>query len=178
MKKIFYSLGLENICDEVIETLIYIKILNPQFNFDSNEYFKTFFIEANFDMSDIEKSLDIICSKREEIKSILKKYEIPSSLSYVRKIFKTIEDRESHYLVCLLAVLVYRVLEKKLDNEYKYKELSNTLKGMELQIQKEKVAYLPNYIRTKLTDALHEKFNFRTDYEILEYSYLKVLFTF
>ena len=28
---------------------------------------------------------------------------------------------------------------------------------MELQIQKEKVAYLPNYIRTKLTDALHEK---------------------
>lgn len=73
MKKIFYSLGLENICDEVIETLIYIKILNPQFNFDSNEYFKTFFIEANFDMSDIEKSLDIICSKREEIKSILKK---------------------------------------------------------------------------------------------------------
>ncbi|WP_288893110.1 hypothetical protein [uncultured Sneathia sp.] len=49
---------------------------------------------------------------------------------------------------------------------------------MELQIQKEKVAYLPNYIRTKLTDALHEKFNFRTDYEILEYSYLKGLFTF
>lgn len=178
MKKIFYSLGLENICDEVIETLIYTKILNPQFNFDSNEYFKTFFIEANFDMSDIEKSLDIICSKREEIKSILKKYEIPSSLSYVRKIFKTIEDRESHYLVCLLAVLVYRVLEKKLDNEYKYKELSSTLKGMELQIQKEKVAYLPNYIRTKLTDALHEKFGFRTDYEILEYSYLKGLFTF
>lgn len=49
---------------------------------------------------------------------------------------------------------------------------------MELQIQKEKVAYLPNYIRTKLTDDLHEKFGFRTDYEILEYSYLKGLFTF
>lgn len=120
MKKIFYSLGLENICDEVIETLIYAKILNPQFNFD---------------MSDIEKLLDAICNKREEIKSILKKYEIPSSLSYVRKIFKTIEDRESYYLVCL-------------------------------------------YIRTKLTDTLHEKFGFRTDYEILEYSYLKGLFTF
>ncbi len=118
MKKIFYSLGLENICDEVIETLIYTKILNPQFNFD---------------MSDIEKLLDAICNKREEIKSILKKYEIPSSLSYVRKIFKTIEDRESYYLVCL-------------------------------------------YIRTKLTDTLHEKFGFRTDYEILEYSYLKGLF--
>lgn len=44
-------------------------------------------------MSDIEKSLDAICSEREEIKSILKKYEIPSSLSYVRRIFKTIEDR-------------------------------------------------------------------------------------
>ena len=134
MKKIFYSLGLENICDEVIETLIYTKILNPQFNFDSNEYFKTFFIEANFDMSDIEKSLDAICSKREEIKSILKKYEIPSSLGYVRIIFKTIEDREFHYLVCLLAVLVYRVLENKLDNEYKYKELSSTVNLSHLKL--------------------------------------------
>ena len=119
MKKIFYSLGLENICDEVIETLIYTKILNPQFNFD---------------MSDIEKSLDAICIKREEIKSILKKYEIPSSLGYVRIIFKTIEDREFHYLVCLLAVLVYRVLEKKLDNEYKYKELSITVNLSHLKL--------------------------------------------
>ena len=31
----------------------------------------------------------------------------------------------------------------------------------------EKLGYLPAYTRTDLTDALHEAFGFRTDYEIL-----------
>ena len=31
----------------------------------------------------------------------------------------------------------------------------------------EKLGYLPAYTRTPLTDALHEEFGFRTDYEIL-----------
>ena len=37
---------------------------------------------------------------------------------------------------------------------------------MNLKLDKPDV-YLPNYIRTDLTDDLHEKFGFRTDYEIL-----------
>ena len=31
----------------------------------------------------------------------------------------------------------------------------------------EKMGYLPAYTRTDITDALHEAFGFRTDYEIL-----------
>lgn len=30
----------------------------------------------------------------------------------------------------------------------------------------EKLGYIPDYTRTDLTDALHETFGFRTDYEI------------
>ena len=28
-------------------------------------------------------------------------------------------------------------------------------------------SYIPNYIRTDLTDALHEKFGFRTDFGVI-----------
>lgn len=33
--------------------------------------------------------------------------------------------------------------------------------------------YIPEYIRTNLTDDLHETFNFRTNYEIITYKDLK-----
>ena len=32
----------------------------------------------------------------------------------------------------------------------------------------EKEGYIPTYTRTELTDALHESFGFRTDYQILK----------
>ena len=36
--------------------------------------------------------------------------------------------------------------------------------------------YSPTYTRTDLTDLLHEKFGFRTDYEIIDYKNLKKIF--
>ena len=36
--------------------------------------------------------------------------------------------------------------------------------------------YLPEYIRTDLTDDLHETFGFRTDYEINTYKDFKKIF--
>ena len=38
-------------------------------------------------------------------------------------------------------------------------------------------SYEPIYTRTDLTDDLHEKFGFRTDYEILQESRLKKILT-
>ena len=36
-------------------------------------------------------------------------------------------------------------------------------------------SYSPNYIRTDLTDALHEKFGFRTDFEVMNIKkYIKI----
>ena len=36
--------------------------------------------------------------------------------------------------------------------------------------------YIPNYIRTDLTDALHDKFGFRTDYEAMNMRNFKKIF--
>ena len=34
-------------------------------------------------------------------------------------------------------------------------------------------SYIPNYIRTDLTDDLHDKFGFRTDFEIISEKNIK-----
>ena len=36
--------------------------------------------------------------------------------------------------------------------------------------------YIPNYVRTDLTDDLHDKFGFRTDYEIITEKNLKNIY--
>lgn len=34
-------------------------------------------------------------------------------------------------------------------------------------------SYIPNYVRTNLTDDLHDKFGFRTDFEVISKKILK-----
>jgi len=36
--------------------------------------------------------------------------------------------------------------------------------------------FVPAYTRTDFTDALHDAFGFRTDYQILTHSYMKKIF--
>ena len=38
--------------------------------------------------------------------------------------------------------------------------------------------YIPSYTRTDITDCLHEKFNFRTDYEIMKNIEIKKILNF
>ncbi len=61
---------------------------------------------------------------------------------------------------------MYRVLEQKLEYKYTCSELLDTLSNMKFtEIRGE--GYSPAYTRTDLTDLLHEKFGFRTDYEVV-----------
>jgi hypothetical protein len=82
---------------------------------------------------------------------------------YLRK-----EDRiKAHFLTCYIALMVYRILEKKLEEKYTCTDIIETLRTMMMFRPGEKLGYIPAYTRTDLTDALHETFGFRTDYEII-----------
>ena len=90
-----------------------------------------------------------------------------------RPVFHSNEDAiKAHFLICFLSLTIYRYLEKKLDNKYTVGEIIDTLKDMNLKLDMPEV-YSPNYIRTDLTDELHNKFNFRTDYEVIKEKNLK-----
>ena len=79
---------------------------------------------------------------------------------------------KAHFVICFLALIVYRYLEKKLDEKYTVSEIIETLRTMDIKLENID-CYSPNYIRTDLTDDLHEKFGFRTDFEALQEKYLK-----
>jgi hypothetical protein len=85
-----------------------------------------------------------------------------SASFYVQK-----EERiKAHFLICYIALIVFRILEKKLGKQHTCEEIIHTLQSMMLQRPGEKMGYIPCYTRNDLTDALHESFGFRTDYEI------------
>ena len=86
------------------------------------------------------------------------------------------EDRiKAHFLTCFISLLIYRILEKKLDYKYTNTQIIEKLKEMNMYEEKG-TGYSPTYTRTDLTDDLHEIFGFRTDYEIINYENFKEIF--
>jgi transposase len=78
---------------------------------------------------------------------------------------------KAHFTTCFLALVIYRYLEKVLNEQYTVSQIVETLRTMSC-IKKDD-DFIPTYKRTKLTDSLHEKFSFRTDYEILSEKNIK-----
>ena len=87
------------------------------------------------------------------------------------------EDRiKAHFLTCFISLLIYRILENKLNYKYTNTQIIDKLKEMNVYEEKGN-GYSPSYIRDDLTDDLHEIFGFRTDYEIVSYENFKKIFT-
>lgn len=84
-----------------------------------------------------------------------------------RPAFVRLENRiTAHFLICFLALLVYRLLEEKLGGMYTCEEILTTLKGMDFADVGEQ-GYMPLYKREGITDTLHEVCGFRTDYQFI-----------
>ena len=83
-----------------------------------------------------------------------------------RPVYLQREDRiTAHFLICYMALLIYRVLEKKLEEKHTTEQLIKTLREYKL-LKLSGDGYVPVYTRTQITDELHDVFNFRTDYQI------------
>lgn len=97
------------------------------------------------------------------------KTEFEARPVYVRR-----NDRiKAHFLVCYIALLVYRLLEKELGEEYTCEEIIDTLRGMQMTLLSKNSGYTPSYKRTDITDLLHEKSGFHTDYEFISKSSMR-----
>ena len=78
----------------------------------------------------------------------------------------------AHFITCFIALILYRYLEKKLDNRYTCSQILDTLQEMNF-IKYEGKGYQPTYARTELTDALHEAFGFCTSKQIVPIKKMK-----
>ena len=92
-----------------------------------------------------------------------------------RPVYLREENRiKAHFLVCFLALIVYRLLEKKLNSKYTCETLLDTLKTMNfVEIQEQ--GFIPLYKREAVTDDLHEVCGFRTDYQFITKSKMRTI---
>ena len=91
-----------------------------------------------------------------------------------RPVYVQRDDRiKAHFLTCYISLLVYRLLEKKLDEKYTCNQILDSLKSMQMTLLSKESGYIPAYKRTKLTDKLHEISGFRTDYEFISKSAMR-----
>lgn len=86
------------------------------------------------------------------------------------------EDRiKARFLTCFISLLIFRILENKLDYKYTNTQIIDKLK--EIEVYEEKgTGYCLAYKRNDLTDDLHTVFGFRTDYEIIKYENYEKIF--
>ena len=66
-------------------------------------------------------------------------------------------------------------VKNSINNMVKSALFLETLRNINMKLEKGDT-YIPNYIRTDLTDDLHEKFGFRTDYEVISLKNFKKIF--
>ena len=146
--------------------------------------------EINQSVIDEETKYDglyAVCTNLEDsaediIKLNHRRWEIEESFRIMKTDFKSRpvyhtkdEMIKAHFMTCYLALVVYRYLEKKLDEKYTAPQIIETLREMEVKLENND-NYTPNYIRTDLTDDLHSKFGFRTDFETISLKDLKKIF--
>lgn len=134
--------------------------------------------EAKYD------GLYAVCTNLEDsVEDIIKvnkrRWEIEESFRIMKTDFKSRpvyhskdEMIKAHFLTCFLALVVYRYVEKKLDEKYTAPEIIETLRKMDMKLENND-SFIPNYIRTDLTDDLHDKFGFRTDFEVISEKNIK-----
>lgn len=92
-----------------------------------------------------------------------------------RPVYLQNENRiKAHFLICFLSLLLYRLLEKKLDYKYTCETLLDKLKEMNFA-KVEEQGFMPLYKREKLTDDLHDVCGFRTDYQFITKSQMKTI---
>jgi len=103
-------------------------------------------------------------------------FRIMKSEFKARPVYLSNDDRiEAHFTTCFIALIIYRLLEKRLNENFTCHEIISELREMNFKKVKGE-GYEPIYTRTDFTDALHEAFGFRTDYQIVTTSMMKKIF--
>ena len=119
-----------------------------------------------------------VCTNFDDDPSVIAKinhnrWEIKESFRIMKSEFKArpvyLHDDnriEAHFLTCFISLLIYRLLEKKLDDKFTCDEIISTIRNMNVTTVGEN-GFIPAYTRTTLTDTLHDTFGFNTDYQYM-----------
>lgn len=127
-------------------------------------------------VTNLEGDIKEIININKQRWEIEENFRIMKSEFEARPVFVRREDRiKAHFLTCFISLLVYRLLEKKLGEEFTCSQILETLRNMNVTLLSKDSGYIPSYKRTKITDKLHSSFGFRTDYEFIRKSTMRAI---
>lgn len=154
---------------EIAENITYS--INEELINEEEQYDGFYALTTNL-VGDIASILKIVKGRWE----IEESFRIMKHDFLARPVELSREDRiKAHFMTCFISLLIYRILEKKLDYKYTTSQILTTLRNMNV-LEHKGIGYEPIYERTILTDDLHELSKFNTDYEILSYKKMKKIF--
>lgn len=158
--------------DKKKETYSYSYSINEDVIKEEEKYDGYYGITTNLN-GDIQEILNISKNRWEIEESFrILKTDFDSGTIHLSR-----EDRiKAHFLTCFISLLIYRILERKLNYQYTNTQIIEKLKDMEVYEEKGS-GYSPAYVRDDLTDNLHEVFGFRTDFEIVSYEDFQKIFS-
>lgn len=123
--------------------------------------------------TDVDGSVEEIIKINQRRWQIEECFRIMKTEFEARPVYLQREDRiKAHFLICFIALLIYRLLEAKLGYEYTAKQIIHTLREMKV-CKIDEHGYIPTYTRTELTDQLHKVFQYHTDTQIIKKSKMK-----
>lgn len=115
----------------------------------------------------------------EIIKINKRRWEIEESFRILKTDFKARpvylkrDDRiKAHFTTCFLSLLIYRILENKLNEEYTSQKIITTLREMN-SIKIEGLGYKQIYAKSEITTALNKKFNINIDQSFISLQNMK-----
>ena len=145
------------------------EVIEEYYNLDQNKindeamYDGFYAITTNLEDDDVKAIIDV-SERRWQIEEC---FRIMKTDFKARPVYVSLDEHiEAHFLTCFVSLIVYRLLESKLNYKYTVNEIIEALRDMEM-VDTQYNGYIPAYKRTRLTDELHTLFGFRTDYEIV-----------
>lgn len=168
---------------EVLAMLVYLRILAPDSRRAPLEEAQSFPERPGCDPRHVARTLEILAKETDSLRSELcrssqrameakspgalkRDFEERRATQSERPDFSREDEMKARSAIGLIAQVVCRALEEKLRHAYSSKEIVRALRSMSMLIVPGE-GYIPTYTRTELTDALHESFGFRTDYQII-----------
>lgn len=162
----------------------FIEIINATSNGEVAE--KTYYNINKDTILEEEKydGLYAVCTNLEDpVEDIIKinkrRWEIEESFRIMKSEFKarpvylSRDDRiKAHFTTCFLALVIYRYLEKQLNEEYTVTEIIETLRDYQFK-EIQGFGYIPTYIFTEITNKLNNNFNIETNFEFVSNKKIK-----
>lgn len=126
--------------------------------------------------TNLEDNAEEIIKVNQRRWEIEESFRIMKSEFKARPVYLSRDDRiTAHFTTCFLSLVLLRFLEKRLEEKYSSSKIIDCLREMNFMGSIGN-GYIPTYTRTDLTDDLHDKFGFRTDYQIMTNASLKKIF--